>query len=159
MIAETNVRTVHGTECIVAIFPRYVVLTTIRLRQEFRGRSVEEVEIQLWNWLHRRARLKSDGPRNVEDDVRELLRTIRLPEKPIRVSAGHYRRSRCRRESYRIERDITISHWDRVYIHFGTYHSEHMAKRASVRLCEIINEEIESRNQQLCPRKPSEPKQ
>ena len=153
MIADANIRTVHGVECIVAIHPRYVVLTTTRMRHEFRGRNEDEVRIQLFNWLHRKPRMKTDGPRDIETDARELLQTIRLPPQPVRESSGHYRRSSCRRESWHVSRDLTISHWDRVSIYFGSYRSEHLAKAASIRLCQIINEEIEKRNSQLFPRK------
>ena len=147
----TTIEIIHGLECIITQRPRYVLLCVRGRRIEFHGRNREEVALLLWNYLHRRARYKSET-RDIEADIREMLQLIRLPKEPVRISAGHIKPGRGRRESWLVVR--CIGHHDgRVY--FGTYFNIHAAKAASIRLCKIINEEIENRNAVLSANKRS----
>lgn len=141
MSDDTIIRTIHGVECIVTIRTRYVTLCICGKHHHFHGRNVPEVELLLWNWLHRRPRYKTDM-RDIEQDMRDLLRIIRLPSEPIRVSAGHIKPTG--RDTWIVRRSMDGEGRHKLY--FGAHHNIHAAKRASIRLCQIINEEIKVRN-------------
>ena len=110
-------------------------------RRKFRGKNKSEAELQLWNYLHCRPIMRGEAA-ITEERVKALLGTLDMPECHVRISSGHYKQNPVYRESFTVRRSIGVD----GKIYFGTYHNEHAAKAASIRLCELINEEIDRRH-------------
>jgi hypothetical protein len=137
-----RVDVVLGMRCKIIEEKRYVELHLIDRHHIVREKSLERATIVLGNWLSRRGHLKTDQV-DREMLVRETLRSIRLPIKPISVT----RRLWVRRQSgkYEIRVKLWVDGTRQVSVHFTTTKTEHEAAMKSIRLCEIINAEIMAR--------------
>ena len=132
---------IHGTRCIVTIAKKKAEIAMCTgSRQRFCGKTRAEAELQLWNYLHCRPRMRGETS-ITEEHVKALLRTLDMPEERVRISSEHYKQNQVYRNSFAVRRSIGMD----GKIYFGTYHNEHAAKAASIRLCELINEEIDRR--------------
>lgn len=148
MKSQVAEMTFFGINCMVETRPRCIIITTSRPRRhEITARTIEEGVYLLDQWLHQRPRSKTrHGQQNqqLEDAVRESLRIMRLPNHPIPITGRHVVASGKGGLTRYIVRRTMDGH-GRLKLYFGSYASMHAAARASVRLCEIINEEIVQR--------------
>ena len=133
---------IHSTRCIVSIIGRRVEIAMCAgSRRKFRGKNKAEAELQMWNYLHSKPTLKGESA-ITEERVKILLGTLDMPESHIRISSEHYKQNQIYTNSFTVRRSVGAD----GKIYFGTYHNEHAAKSASIRLCELINEEIDRRH-------------
>jgi hypothetical protein len=134
-------KTIHGTPCIVVATKNRVTITMrTGNRQSFSGKTAPEAELQMWNWMHQKPVIKG-SERSLEIEVRSLLSTMDMPKEHVRISAGNIKRMPYQRESWMVRRSVGTE----GKIYFGSYHNERAAKAASIRLCEMINAEIDRR--------------
>lgn len=133
-----------GLRCIVDKRPRYVIVSVCGYRHDVSARSLDEARLLLSNWLRRKPRKKTQRLRR-EEEIRELLRLMRLPGAPVKVSPSHVRHARTGR--YIVRRSMGGDGRSKLY--FGTYLLREDAEQASKQLCRIINEEIRKRNELL----------
>lgn len=134
--------TIQGKPCIVVSTKNRVTIT-LRTgnRQSFSGKTATEAELQLWNYLHRKPKRRGDAG-ITEAEIISLLGTLDMPKQHIRISAGHIYQHPIYPTSWTVRRSIG----EEGKIYFGTYRNEHAAKAASIRLCELINQEIDRRH-------------
>ena len=134
-------KTVHNVRCNITWSQKKVEITArCGGFVKFVGKTEQEAEMQLLNWINRRPRMRDEAA-ITEEYVKSLLGTLDMPKSHIRISSGHYKQNPVYRESFTVRRSIGAD----GKIYFGTYHNEHAAKTASIRLCELINEEIDRR--------------
>ena len=134
--------TIQGKPCIVVSTKNRVTIT-LRTgnRQSFAGKTAPEAELQLWNYLHRKPKRRGDAG-ITEADIMSILGSLDMPKQHIRISAGHIHQHPVYSTSWTVRRSIG----EEGKIYFGTYRNEHAAKAASIRLCELINQEIDRRH-------------
>ena len=135
-------KTIYGAKCIVAVMKNRVEISMCTgSKQRFNGKTNAEAELQLWNYLHMKPKMRGEAAVN-EEEIKSLLSTLDMPKEHVKVNSGHYKQHAIYGKSYTVRRSIGTE----GKIYFGTYHNEHAAKAASIRLCELINEEIDRRH-------------
>ncbi|NTV01920.1 MAG: hypothetical protein HGB04_03930 [Chlorobiaceae bacterium] len=145
-----RVSEVLGMKCKIVEGTRYVELHLLDRHHVVREKSIERATIVLGHWLSRRGHLKSDVV-DREVVIREMLRSIRLPAKPIKVTGSRWRRFTDGRIQVRIK--IWNDGISKAYIAFGPASSVPDARKKSRRLCVIVNQEIARRNATIYPPK------
>ncbi len=143
---KTELERLWGMDCVFVQKSKTVTLDVVGKNKGFEGKTKAEVVGKLWDWINHKPVKKLIKPlkRPAQfdtDSLRFALRDMELPSRPVKINPGHVYRSKCRRESYFVRRQIGAT----GKIYFGTYHTRKEAERASVLLCNIINEEIRRR--------------
>jgi len=142
MNKDIKYKIIHGTRCTVTGTKNGVEIDMcVGAKQRFKGKNYIEAEQQMWNWMRHKPGKKGGG-QEIEDETRKALSALDMPKEHIRVSDGYARQHPIYRSSWTVRR--SLGHTQKIY--FGTYRNEHAAKAASIRLCELINEEVDKRH-------------
>lgn len=145
MIKETiSTAVIHGKPCQVIERNRFTTLAVPGFRNDFHGRNLLESSLLLKAWVDQKPG-KTAKKIDKEQEVRAYLRLFQLPRKTIEVSGRHVIPTAGRRgTTWAVRRALCGNPTVKVY--FGSYKTHHQAAQQSIRLCQIINEEIELRN-------------
>ena len=143
---EIELERLWGMDVVFVQKSKSVTLDIVGKNKGFSGENKAEVVRKLFDWVNRKPvkRLIKPEKRPVQfdaDSLRYALKDMKLPSRLIRVSPDYVYRSKCKRESYFVRRQIGRT----GKIYFGTYHTRKEAVQASLLLCSIINEEIKCR--------------